>query len=235
MHAILNFTCGGDSVVIASGVPDGEEESTAAEILKGNPLGVQPAFLKNTHIKIPTLVCAGDVFSADAALCCAALPTEGDDAKTIFSPALEKTFLLGFDAARAEARLSLASRAKINLSGACPSVIFGGCEYFIFAPDSDTDALPDLAALTAASVCRAGALLVISGDQIQPDFAQKDGAFCAFSAGSAAIALAFFESEQNRDFYKKTYRFPKGERTVEMKRFLSEAFDCMLKAEVKKF
>lgn len=233
MDTIKVFSCGGESVVIAGGVNDGEEEKTASEIIKGEPMSVQAGFLKSTGIKIPRLVEAGGLFSADTALCCAEILCESsqNESVSLSSSALETVFKAEYDKESERARLILASRAKINLNGFLPSVVFGGCEYF-FLKEVTENPEELLKNLSENSALESDALLVIENDKITPYFLQKGGDCCAFSSGSAAIAAAFFESEENRDYLKKTYSFPKGEREVELKRFLSEAFECRLRAKV---
>ena len=236
MDNIKNFSCGGESVVIVEGVADGDEKRTATEIIKGEVMSVQAGFLKNTGIKIPRLVEAGALFSADTALCCAEILSQGSEKSTmsLSSAALETVFTLARHREEESAVLMLASKAKINLSGELPSVAFGGCEYFFsnVFPENPSECLCRLA---EKSTFENVALLITEGARITPFFMQKaESACCSFSSGSAAIAAAFFESEENRDYFKKTYSFPKGERKIEMKRFLSEAFECVLTSKVKR-
>ena len=233
MDTVKIFSCGGDSVVIAQGVSDGDEEKIASEIIKNEPMSVQAGFLKSTGITIPRLVEAGGLFSADTALCCAEILRDNAEGEgiSLSSSALETVFNAHFDKKSEQSYLILASRAKINLNGELPSVVFGGCEYFFINEEPEK---PEelLKSLCEKSNLENAALLVTRDDMITPFFLQKNGDCCSFSSGSAAIATAFFESEENRDYLKKTYAFPKGERKVEMKRFLSEAFECRLSAAV---
>ena len=131
------------------------------------------------------------------------------------------------------ATLALAAKAKTVLTGDYPCVILGECAYYIAKNTTPEKAEEVLQRLLSAGTEPSAALLAVNENEITPYFAQKNGVCVGFSAGSAALALAFLESEQTRDYFKKTYRFPKGERKVSMKRFLSEAFEATLEAEVK--
>jgi len=235
MHTITPFSCAGSRVILAEGVADGEERATAAAVIQADPFGAQVGFLKNTGIRIPRLISAAESFDADTALCAAALLSKDParEAPTLSSNALKTPFRVQYSAANGVAELTLAAKACINLTGDCPSVIFGGCEYFILEQNEEIAPLPSPEELAAKSSCDTAALLAITGDAVMPQFCAKGKDYCSFSTGSAAIALAFFESEKERNYFKKTYRFPKGERRVEMKRFLSEAFDGTLRAEVR--
>ena len=231
MYTVKIFSCGGESVVIAGGVSDADEEKTASEIIKGEPMSVQAGFLKSTGIKIPRLVEAGGLFSADSALCCAEILCEETEGVSLSSSALETVFNVQYDKKSGRASLILASRAIISLNGELPSVVFGGCEYFFLnkSVENPEKLLENLSEKSASKNC---SLLVAENEKITPYFLQKEGERNGFSSGSATIALAFFESEEDRNYLKKTYSFPKGERDIEMKRFLSEAFECKISAKV---
>lgn len=236
MNNINIYSCGGESVILAEGVSEEQMLKTSEEIIKNQPLSVQVAFIRSTEIKIPRVECAENYFCADCALCFAAFLNEKSERKkekfTVSSSGLNSPFtaLIGD---RFNVSLELAAKAKTRLSGEIPSVIFGGCEYFIIGSSSTEKAQKELEALAEKSGEKRCALLIKNEDKITPFFYEKGSAASAFSSGSAAIALAFLESEQSRDLTEKTYIFPKGERTVKLKRYLSEAFDARITAQVK--
>lgn len=236
MDLLHIYAVGDETVVLSSGVGDSELEACSEQIIKQDALGVQAGFIKNSLIQIPRIVCAGDYFSAEIALCfgkyLTIARTDGETRFRISTSGAHVPFTV--EDAGAYASFSLAGKAKSVLTGSLPCVIFGSCAYYI----SDTepqDAPVRLQALATESPCRFTALLVKKENTITPYFAQKGSIVCGFSAGSAAIALAFWESETTRNYFQQTYRFPKGERTVRIKRFLSEAFECTLTAQIKTF
>ncbi len=237
MNTLNIYAVGGDTVILSAGVPEAEIAADSAEIIKGDPFQAQAGFVLSTEIKIPRNACAGSFFSADCTLCFGKYLCErtGVETGTFTVSATGIGAVLRVEAqAQNKVSLSLAGKAQCLLGGAYPSVIFGGCEYFIAARSAVGDAQSLMRQLGEDSSQECSALLLLSEDAVEPYFFQKGDALCGFSAGSAALALAFYESESARDFFKATYRFPKGTREVEMKRFLSEAFDARLCADVEK-
>ncbi|MBQ6381717.1 MAG: hypothetical protein IJJ41_09015 [Clostridia bacterium] len=234
MDTLNIYACGGDTVIIVGGIGEDQIESGSAEIIKNAPLSVQAGFVRSTEIQIPRSECAAELFSADCSLCFGkylhALSGEKEEL-SLSASGLQVPFRWQQKEDNT-CSLVLAGRAKSDLSGAVPCVSFGNCAYFFSETEPAESAQEMLQQLSQTRSERCCALLSINEAHITPYFVQKCGATAGFSAGSAAIALAFFESETKRDFFQKTYRFPKGERQVEIKRFLSEAFDCTLTAKV---
>ena len=236
MDYLKIYTVGGDTLILAGGVAQEQIAPSCTEILKADVLHTQAACIISTQIQIPRAACAEDYFSADCALCFGAFLHEKNAEKAAFKlsvSGLNVPMRVVCNDAAQTAALSLAGKAKTLLSGSYEAVILGECGYFVAEKLSPEQAPTILQELLLASSLPRAALLVRQGDSIIPYYAQKSGAACGFSAGSAALALAFLESEQSRDYIKKTYRFPKGERRVDMKRYLSEAFEATLSAEVK--
>lgn len=237
MDTLHIYTVGGDTVILAGGVSLDEIENSGEEILKNAPMHVQAGFIASTEIKIPRMVCAANVLSADCALCFGAYLSEISEKKsqfTISSTGVDTPFCVSVDTMAQNGTLLLAAKAKTVLTAAVPSVLFGGCEYFIAEGEMPENAEDFLAELSENSTAEATALLCKQEQNITAFFRQKERCVCGFSAGSAAIALAFYESDSSRDYFKAVYRFEKGEREVEIKRFLSEAFDAKLSAKIEK-
>ena len=236
MDTLHIYDCGGDTVIIAGGVGTDNIEKSSAEIIKGAPMSVQAGFVRSTEIAIPRCECAGDFFSADCALCFGKYlgkKSEGSGSFQLSVSGIASPMSATLEAQNSLVRLSLAAKAQSDYTGTLPQIVFGGCAYYIATPEQAESAEELLCSCAAVSPCKSTALLVLQGDSVSPHFTQKGNCTTAFSAGSAAIALAFYESETARDFFEKTYHFPKGERRVEMKRYLSHAFDCELTASVK--
>ena len=236
MDRLKIYSVGGDTLILGDGVARENINEACAEILKGDGLHTQAGCVLGTAIKIPRMECAENYFSADCALCFGAYLHAGTPEKTSFTVStsgLNTPFGVIYTAENETAALSLAGKAKTVLTGAYPCVILGECAYYTANDMPPAQAESTLAALLSAGTAPFAALLLVNEAEITPYFAQKKEVCSGFSAGSAALALAFLESEQTRDYFVKTYRFPKGERTVRMKRFLSEAFEATLEAEVK--
>ncbi len=230
------YTVGGDTLILGDGVAGEQIDGACAEILKGENLHTQAGCVLGTAIQIPRMECAANYFSADCALGFGAYLYALNPEKSTFTVStsgLNTPFGVAYDKQTDMATLTLAAKAKTLLTGDYPCVVFGECAYYVTEEKTAEQAQTVLSDLLAAGTQASAALLAVNGDEITPYFAQKNGVCVGFSAGSAALALAFLESEQTRDYFKKTYRFPKGERKVSMKRFLSEAFEATLEAEVK--
>lgn len=236
MDHLKIYTVGGDTLILGDGVARETIDKACAEILKGESLHTQAGCVLGTAIQIPRMECAENYFSADCALGFGAYLhalTPEKSTFTVSTSGLNTPFGVTYAKGTDTATLALAAKAKTVLTGDYPCVILGECAYYITEIIAPEKAEEVLQTLLSAGTEPSAALLAVNEDDITPYFAQKNGVCVGFSAGSAALALAFLESEQTRDYYKKTYRFPKGERKVSMKRFLSEAFEATLEAEVK--
>ena len=236
MDTLTIYDCGGDTVIIVGGVSAENIAQSSAEIIKGAPLSVQAGFVRSTEIAIPRCECAGDFFSADCALCFGKYLSEKIEESGSFqlsASGIASPMNATIEVENDLGCLALAGKAQSDYTGTLPQIVFGGCTYYIAAPEHAENAEELLRQCAETSPCESTVLLVLQDESVTPHFAQKGECTTAFSAGSAAIALAFYESETARDFFEKTYRFPKGERRVEMKRYLSRAFDCTLTASVK--
>ncbi|MBR2590376.1 MAG: hypothetical protein IKE65_05585 [Clostridia bacterium] len=237
MDHINIYAVGGDTVILSGGVLLDEMQQNAKEIIKNEPLSVQAGFIVSTEIKIPRCACAADFFSADCALCFGAYLSEKRDEKSAFlisSTGADTPISACINEAEKTGTLAFAGKAKEVPSGSVKSVVFGGCEYFILEKEEPEKPQQLLDRLSESSALGATALLLKNDKQIHAYFRQKEDICCGFSAGSAAIALAFYESASEREYFKGVYHFPKGDREVEMKRFLSEAFEVKLSASVEK-
>ena len=236
MDHLKIYTVGGDTLILGDGVARETIDEACAEILKGESLHTQAGCVLGTAIQIPRMECAANYFSADCALGFGAYLhalTPEKSTFTVSTSGLNTPFGVTYVKGTNTATLTLAAKAKTVLTGDYPCVILGECAYYIAKNATPEKAEEVLQRLLSTGTEPSAALLAVNEDDITPYFAQKNGVCVGFSAGSAALALAFLESEQTRDYFKKTYRFPKGERKVSMKRFLSEAFEATLEAEVK--